>query len=34
MIENQGFFIGLHTQKMSNKLAEYVSKNLLKINEI
>tara|TARA_A100001015_G_scaffold319658_1_gene443266 strand:- start:646 stop:1842 length:1197 start_codon:yes stop_codon:yes gene_type:complete len=34
MIENQGFFIGLHTQKMSIKLVEYVAKNLLKINEI
>ena len=33
IIENQGFFIGLHTQKISNKLVEYVSKNLLKINE-
>ena len=28
IIENQGFFIGLHTQKISNKLVEYVSKNL------
>lgn len=34
VIEDQGFFIGLHTNKISDKLANYISINLLKINEI
>ena len=31
-VEDLGFFIGLHTKKISNKIAEYIAKNLLKIN--
>ena len=34
MVENLGFFIGLHTNKISNQLADYLSLNLLKIDEI
>ena len=34
LVENLGFFIGLHTKKINSKLAEYVSTNLLMINEI
>ena len=34
MVENLGFFIGLHTKKINSKLAEYISTNLLMINEI
>ena len=33
-IEDLGFFIGLHTDKISNKLAEYIAKTLLKISSI
>jgi CDP-6-deoxy-D-xylo-4-hexulose-3-dehydrase len=33
-VEDLGFFIGLHTQKISNKVAEYISENLLKIGEM
>ena len=33
-VEDLGFFIGLHTKKISNKIAEYVSKCLLKISEM
>ena len=32
--EDLGFFIGLHTQKISNKVAEYIAENLLKIKEM
>ena len=34
IVENLGFFIGLHTNKITNKLADYISSNLLKIDEI
>ena len=34
LLENLGFFIGLHTSKMNSNLAEYVANNLLKINRI
>ncbi len=33
-IEDHGFFIGLHTKKIDNKALDYISSNLLKINEI
>ena len=33
-IENLGFFIGLHTSKISNSMAKYISNNLLKITEL
>ncbi len=33
-VEDLGFFIGLHTSKLSNKLANYIVDNLLSINEI
>ena len=33
-IENLGFFIGLHTNKISNSVAKYISNNLLKITEL
>ena len=33
-IENLGFFIGLHTNKISNNMAKYISNNLLKITEL
>ncbi len=33
-VEDLGFFIGLHTTKLSNKLADYIVENLLSINEI
>ena len=33
-IENLGFFIGLHTNKISNGMAKYISNNLLKITEL
>ena len=33
-IEELGFFIGLHTKEIPNKIAEYIAKNLLKISEI
>ncbi len=33
-IEDCGFFIGLHTKKISSKLSNYVTKNLLKIEKI
>ena len=33
-VEDLGFFIGLHTSKLSNKLADYIVKNLLSINEM
>ena len=34
LVENLGFFIGLNTKKINSKLAEYISTNLLMINEI
>lgn len=34
VIEDQGFFIGLHTNKISDKLANYIASSLLRINEI
>ena len=34
IIENLGFFIGLHTKKIDSKLASYISSNLLMINEL
>ena len=34
IIEDLGFFIGLHTKKINSKLANYISANLLKINEL
>jgi CDP-6-deoxy-D-xylo-4-hexulose-3-dehydrase len=33
-IEDLGFFIGLHTNKISNSIAKYISNNLLKITEL
>jgi len=33
-VEDLGFFIGLHTTKLSNKLADYIVDNLLSINKI
>ena len=33
-VENTGFFIGLHTKKISSKIAEYIADNLLKISEM
>ena len=33
-IEDSGFFIGLHTKKISEKLANFISKGLLKIDEL
>ena len=34
VVEDLGFFIGLHTKKINSKLANYISANLLKINEL
>ena len=34
VVEDLGFFIGLHTKKINSKLADYISANLLKINEL
>ena len=34
IIEDSGFFIGLHTKKINSKLASYISNNLLMINEL
>ena len=34
IIEDSGFFIGLHTKKINSKLASYISSNLLMINEL
>ena len=34
IVEDLGFFIGLHTKKINTKLAQYISSNLLKINEL
>ena len=34
IIEDLGFFIGLHTKKIDSKLASYISSNLLMINEL
>ena len=34
IVEDSGFFIGLHTKKINTKLASYISSNLLKINEL
>ena len=34
VVEDLGFFIGLHTKKIDSKLANYISANLLKINEL
>ena len=33
-VEDLGFFIGLHTKKISNKIAEYIAENLLKIDDL
>ena len=33
-IEDHGFFIGLHTKKIDNRTLNYISSNLLKINDI
>ena len=33
-VEDLGFFIGLHTKKIPNKTAEYISECLLKISEL
>lgn len=33
-VEDNGFFIGLHTKKTSHKLANYIAHNLLKIEQI
>ena len=33
-IQNRGFFIGLHTNKLSSKLADYISNKLLDIDFI
>ena len=33
-VEDNGFFIGLHTKKTSQKLANYIAHNLLKIEQI
>ena len=33
-VEDLGFFIGLHTKKISNGIAEYISESLLKISKI
>ena len=33
-VENLGFFIGLHTKKITNKIAEYISECLLNINKM
>ena len=33
-VEDNGFFIGLHTKKISNELANYIAVNLLKIETI
>ena len=34
IIEDSGFFVGLHTKKINSKLASYISSNLLMINEL
>ena len=34
IIEDSGFFIGLHTKKINSKLASYIGANLLMINEL
>tara|TARA_B100001175_G_C19507150_1_gene641571 strand:- start:482 stop:1678 length:1197 start_codon:yes stop_codon:yes gene_type:complete len=34
LVEDLGFFIGLHTKKINSKLANYISANLLMINEL
>ena len=34
VLENLGFFIGLHTEKIKPKLTNYIASNLLKIDEI
>ena len=34
LIEECGFFIGLHTKKISTKLANFISNNLLKIDKL
>ena len=33
-VENLGFFIGLHTKKISNEIAEYISESLLNIDKM
>ena len=33
-VENLGFFIGLHTKKITDKIAEYISECLLNINKM
>ena len=34
LVEESGFFIGLHTKKITTKMANYIATNLLKIDEI
>jgi len=34
LVEESGFFIGLHTKKTTKKMANYIATNLLKIDEI
>ncbi len=34
IIEDSGFFIGLHTKKINSKLVSYIGSNLLMINEL
>ena len=34
LVEESGFFIGLHTKKITKKMANYIATNLLKIDEI
>ena len=33
-VEDRGFFIGLHTKRISTKVADYIAKNLLKLSEM
>ena len=33
-VEDLGFFIGLHTKRISNKTTEYIAKNLLNISDM
>ena len=33
-VEDLGFFIGLHTKKISDEIAEYISESLLNIDKM
>ena len=33
-VNDLGFFIGLHTKKITDEVVEYITKNLLKISEL